>query len=66
MTAARKMGFAAAICMAGVLGSASAPSAIAANLPAGAALRSAAQTAIVPVSEARNTGSTTADGWAGA
>ena len=53
MTAARKMSFAVTICMAGVLGSASPPAAIAAHLPAGAALGSAAQTAIVPVSEAR-------------
>jgi hypothetical protein len=53
MTAARKMSFAAAICMAGVLGSVNAPPAIAANLPAAAALRSAAQTGIVSVSEAR-------------
>jgi hypothetical protein len=53
MTARRKISFAATICMAGVLGSAGAPPAIAANLPAGAVLGSAAQTGIVPVSEAR-------------
>ena len=53
MTARRKISFAATICLAGVLGPAGAPPAIAANLPAGAVLGSAAHTGIVPVSEAR-------------
>jgi hypothetical protein len=53
MTAARKLGFAASLCLAGVLGSGSPPSAIAANLTAAAVLGSAAETGIVAVSDTR-------------
>ena len=53
MAAAWKFGFAAALCLAGGLGSGSAPSAIAANLPAAAVLGSAAQTGILPVGDTR-------------
>ena len=53
MTAAGKLGLAGIACMAGMLGSAGVAPAIAGNLPAGAVLQSAAQSAIVPVSEAR-------------
>lgn len=53
MLAAWKLGFAAVLCLAGVVGSGGAPSAIAAHLPAAALLGSAARTGVVAELEPR-------------
>jgi hypothetical protein len=53
MTTTCRMRFAAVLGMAGVLGYASVPSAFAANVSPGSALKSAVQPGIVPVSDAR-------------